>query len=61
MDWSALVQLGALGVIAVMMIVKDSKRDAFFQQLITEMRNTVDKNTEAITELRAEIQRREKQ
>lgn len=61
MDWSALVQLGALGVIAVMMIVKDSKRDAFFQQLITEMRNTVDKNTEAITELRAEIQRREKE
>lgn len=61
MDWSALVQLGALGVIAVMMIVKDSKRDTFFQQLITEMRNTVDKNTEAITELRAEIQRREKE
>lgn len=61
MDWGALVQLGALGVIAVMMIVKDSKRDAFFQQLITEMRNTVDKNTEALTELRAEIQRREKQ
>ena len=60
MDWGALVQLGALGVIAVMMIVKDSKRDAFFQQLITEMRNTVDKNTEALTELRAEIQRREK-
>lgn len=57
MEWNDIIQLGALGVIAVMMIVKDSKRDAFFQQLITEMRKTVDKNTEALTELRAELRR----
>lgn len=57
MEWNDIIQLGALGVIAVMMIVKDSKRDSFFQQLITEMRKTVDKNTEALTELRAELRR----
>ena len=55
MDWSALVQLGALGVIAVLMIVKDSKRDDFFQSFLTEMRKTVDSNTAAINELRTEL------
>lgn len=55
MDWGALVQLGALGVIAVLMIVKDSKRDDFFQSFLTEMRKTVDSNTAAINELRTEL------
>lgn len=55
MDWSALVQLGALGVIAVLMIVKDSKRDEFFQNFLSEMRKTVDSNTAAINELRTEL------
>lgn len=55
MDWSAIVQLGALGVIAVLMIVKDGKRDDFFQSFLTEMRKTVDSNTAAINELRSEL------
>lgn len=37
MDWDALCQLGALGVVAVLMIIKDSKRDSFMQQMLAKM------------------------
>lgn len=57
MDWNALCQLGALGVVAVLMIVKDSKRDGFMQQMITKMSESLDRNTSAITDLRDEIRK----
>lgn len=57
MDWNALCQLGALGVVAVLMIVKDSKRDGFMQQMLTKMSDSLDRNTAAITDLRDEIRK----
>lgn len=57
MDISELVQLGALGVIAVMMISKDAKRDAFLQKYLDRMCDTIDKNTAAFIELRQSIER----
>lgn len=57
MDWNALCQLGALGVVAVLMIVKDSKRDDFMQQMITKMSESLDRNTSAISDLRDEIKK----
>lgn len=60
MDWNALCQLGALGVVAVLMIVKDSKRDGFMQQMLTKMSDSLDRNTAAITDLRDEIRKGKK-
>lgn len=57
MDWNALCQLGALGVVAVLMIVKDSKRDGFMQQMLSKMSDSLDRNTAAITDLRDEIRK----
>lgn len=57
MDWNTLCQLGALGVVAVLMIVKDSKRDEFMQQMLTKMSDSLDRNTAAITDLRDEIRK----
>ena len=55
MDWSALVQLGGLGVVAVLMIIKDTKRDTFLQNLMQKMNESLDRNTQAISDLRQEI------
>ena len=60
MDWNALCQLGALGVVAVLMIVKDSKRDGFMQQMLSKMSDSLDHNTAAITDLRDEIRKGKK-
>lgn len=60
MDWNALCQLGALGVVAVLMIIKDSKRDSFMQQMIAKMSDSLDRNTAAITDLRDEIRKGKK-
>lgn len=60
MDWNALCQLGALGVVAVLMIVKDSKRDGFMQQMLSKMSDSLDRNTAAITDLRDEIRKGKK-
>lgn len=60
MDWNALCQLGALGVVAVLMIIKDSKRDGFMQQMIAKMSDSLDRNTAAITDLRDEIRKGKK-
>jgi hypothetical protein len=57
MDWNALCQLGALGVVAVLMIIKDSKRDSFMQQMLAKMSDSLDHNTAAITDLRDEIRK----
>lgn len=57
MDWNALCQLGALGVVAVLMIIKDSKRDSFMQQMLAKMSDSLDRNTAAITDLRDEIRK----
>lgn len=57
MDWNALCQLGALGVVAVLMIIKDSKRDSFMQQMLAKMSDSLDRNTAAITDLRNEIRK----
>ena len=57
MDWNTLCQLGALGVVAVLMIIKDSKRDGFMQQMISKMNESLDRNTSAITDLRDEIRK----
>lgn len=55
MDWNALVQLGGLGVVAVLMIIKDTKRDTFLQNLMQKMNESLDRNTLAISDLRQEI------
>lgn len=55
MDWNALVQLGGLGVVAVLMIIKDTKRDTFLQTLMQKMNESLDRNTQAISDLRQEI------
>lgn len=55
MDWNALVQLGGLGVVAVLMIIKDTKRDTFLQNLMQKMNESLDRNTQAISDLRQEI------
>lgn len=60
MDWSALVQLGGLAVVAVLMIIKDSKRDEFLQQYMQQMQETINKNTVAFERLRDTIERNEK-
>lgn len=60
MDWNALCQLGALGVVAVLMIIKDSKRDSFMQQMLAKMSDSLDRNTAAITDLRDEIRKGKK-
>lgn len=60
MDWSALVQLGGLGVVAVLMIVKDTKRDNFLQTYMQRMQETIDKNTDAFRALKETIERNEK-
>ena len=60
MDWSALVQLGGLGVLAVLLVIKDGKRDVFMQKLIERMQTSLDKNTDAINALKNTIERNEK-
>lgn len=60
MDWNALVQLGGLGVVAVLMIVKDTKRDNFLQTYMQRMQETIDKNTDAFRALKETIERNEK-
>lgn len=60
MDWNALVQLGAVGVLAVLLVIKDGKRDEFMQRLLERMQASLDKNTEAITALKSSIERNEK-
>lgn len=55
MQLSDILQLGALGAIAFMLIVKDSKRDDFIQHLFTELKKTVDANTEAIKNLETSL------
>lgn len=57
MDFDSLVQLGALGVIAVLMILKDSKRDSFIESLVSKMSESLDRNTNAIVDLREEIRK----
>lgn len=52
MDWDSIVQLGALAVVAVLMIAKDAKRDEFLQQYMKEMKETVDRNTASFDKLR---------
>ena len=60
MDWNALVQLGGLGVVAVLMIVKDTKRDNFLQAYMQRMQETIDKNTDAFRALKETIERKDK-
>ena len=60
MNWDSLIQLGALGVLAVLLVVKDGKRDEFVQNLFTELKRTVDANTTAISDLREEIRKGKK-
>ena len=57
MNVSELVQLGALGLIAVLMISKDAKRDMYLQKYLDHMCDTIDKNTAAFIELREMIER----
>lgn len=57
MDINDLVQLGALGAIAVLMIMKDSKRDTFIETLVSKMSESLDRNTNAIVDLREEIRK----
>lgn len=57
MNVSELVQLGALGLIAVLMISKDAKRDMYLQKYLDRMCDTIDKNTAAFIELREMIER----
>lgn len=57
MDWNSLIQLGALGVVAVLMILKDSKRDSFIENLMHKMSEALDRNTNAISDLRDEIRK----
>ena len=57
MDWNSLIQLGALGVVAVLMILKDSKRDTFIENLMHKMSEALDRNTNAISDLRDEIRK----
>lgn len=57
MDWNSLIQLGALGVVAVLMILKDSKRDSFIENLMHKMSEALDRNTTAISDLRDEIRK----
>lgn len=60
MDWNALLQLGGLGVVAVLMIVKDTKRDNFLQAYMQRMQETIDKNTDAFRALKETIERKDK-
>ena len=57
MDFDSLLQLGALGFIAVLMIIKDSKRDAFIEQLVSRMSDSLDGNTKALVDLREEFRK----
>ena len=57
MDWNSLIQLGALGVVAVLMILKDSKRDSFIENIMHKMSEALDRNTNAISDLRDEIRK----
>lgn len=57
MNWDSLIQLGALGVLAVLLVIKDGKRDEFVQNLFTELKRTVDGNTTALNELRDELRK----
>ena len=56
MELGEIVQLGALGCIAVMMIAKDSKRDDFLQKYLDRLCETIDKNTAAFIELKQSIE-----
>lgn len=60
MNWDSIVQLGALAVVAILMILKDGKRDEFLQKYMQEMRETVDKNTAAFEKLRESIEKRDR-
>lgn len=57
MNLNDLLQLGALGVLAILLVKKDSKRDEFLQTLFRELKTTVDGNTSAINDLKEEIRK----
>lgn len=57
MNLNDLLQLGALGVLALLLVMKDSKRDEFLQTLFRELKTTVDGNTSAINDLKEEIRK----
>lgn len=57
MDWNALMQLGAVGVLAVLLVIKDGKRDEFMQRLLERMQTSLDKNTDAISALKESLER----
>lgn len=57
MDFGELLQLGGLAVLAVMLVMKDSKRDEFMQNLLTKMGETIEHNTSALIDLREEIRK----
>lgn len=57
MNVNDLLQLGALGVLALLLVMKDSKRDEFLQTLFKELKTTVDGNTSAINDLKEEIRK----
>lgn len=60
MDWESLVKLGALGAVAVLMILKDAKRDEWMQRLFEKLNDSLKQNTAAFDRLRQTIERNEK-
>lgn len=57
MNLNDILQLGALGVLALLLVMKDSKRDEFLQTLFRELKTTVDGNTSAINDLKEELRK----
>ena len=57
MNLNDILQLGALGVLALLLVMKDSKRDEFLQTLFKELKTTVDGNTSAINDLKEELRK----
>lgn len=57
MNLNDLLQLGALGVLALLLVMKDSKRDEFLQSLFRELKTTVDGNTSALNDLKEELRK----
>lgn len=57
MNLNDILQLGALGVLALLLVMKDSKRDEFLQSLFRELKTTVDGNTSALNDLKEELRK----
>lgn len=51
MEVNDILQLGALGVLALLLVMKDSKRDEFLQNLFHELKKALDSNTAAINSM----------